>query len=332
MMGIRKISIVGCVLLAAVLMGVVGDSARGASEQGTGIQPVWPPAHADGGPVIRPQKWMTATAPTTADRASFENYERTVTQLAAANILRPQDVLKPLTDTDTQQRLARAKNLIGSQGALTGSWNWPDVQNSVRSFGTVVSLADGSLMMPDDDSAVAMYDQQRHALLLWPSQVRKLNDEEFASTLVHEATHRESDLRSGERSGLTQREINALCNLCADASLMYDFSSEALAFLNQGRWYAARGNEKLIASVRYDHDVLRLAVKAGSGRAEDLEAFGLKVRDYVRNEFMAVQQSQHKPVLKCGVPRVMRGPQKGDFFFPSDIAPEILVPLLDRIQ
>jgi len=230
-----------------------------------------------------------------------------------------------INDRLVLEKIREAKQMIARQANLPGAWNWLRVQGAVHAIGDQIPLRflnQGRVMVP----AIAYYEVRNGNLYVLPDKIKGFPVEFIAGLLVHEATHAVEIGKAVSISGFTREELFALFTVCGDFGRMLAFSEEALAYRNSALWELAWPKAQ---DVEAPESARELMISARRWVAGDLEAAGSFARAL---QMIASIGRLQVDQVQCEPAPIVRGPRSGQLFFPSDIAPEIIVPLLNLVQ
>ncbi len=227
-----------------------------------------------------------------------------------------------------------AQELIRSQGALPHAWAWEHVRASALSVGSRIPLE----LMPDDYALMtgevsgAHYDWRRHRIGIRREYVqggyRELTVEEIAAILIHECTHATYHTEVLEHTGYTRMELEHVLNTCDDTSFMDRFATEALAHVNEQVWIETHPIP-LTPRSRYQHPIYDGAHRWIHEERDSAHAYASTIYRYdgVHGD---APLNGHSAVF-CGPIVVKNSSPLGRRFYPSDVAPELLVDLFDAL-
>lgn len=283
-----------------------------------------PPA--SGGPpgisseaVKRPKFWMKPGDVQAADPGQFAAYERRIQQGARALEKVPRQAYIALTDPDALRRIAEVKALVAATPTLPGAWAWDEVKAVIEGLGTRVALGDGEQSHLESD-AVSEFIPTSNVVLISTVFARTETADKVGSVLIHETTHVVIRQRILALSQLTELELEAIMHMCEDSDYQLRVTNEALAYRNQAKWFNERNLLDILTGSEH-RALYQAAAKAEPGDLASLRAYAGALQIAIGAPSMV-----HRG---CGAPYVMRGPSKGQLFYPSDIASDFLAPFLD---
>jgi hypothetical protein len=237
-----------------------------------------------------------------------------------------------LADEALLAKLRAAQRLVIDQPHLEDAWRWSDVRRAVEQFGNTIPIKAAGPREPLAGVAGFAYEFLNGELVVFPDTLRAGSIEHVAEVLVHEATHVVFARRVLETTKLTPKELTGLCTMCADVDTEVRFATEALAYRNEAVWIDERAPESIDASPIAA--LLRAALDAldGGPGARAVFAAYLRQVDEMSAGPQRAEAAKHHAIGVCGPPVVARGPRHGEYFFPSDVARDFLVPLFDAIE
>jgi len=273
--------------------------------------------------ILRPKHWMGKRMPTMVREKSVKEYEGFLSDLVTKVPLTPFQAVT--LDSETVTRVLKAKSLIERVDHLEGSWKWQDVKRVVAAFGDSVPIVAPSGWVGEKTIFLMGYDELTDRLMVSP----RIMDEDLefvASVLVHEATHAVVSKAEEERTGLTADELTRIMAMCSDYAWIANFSGELLAFKNQARWFLSRDMAPVYI------------VKAGSlaaaimfeANGSGMDAPHARWLEAYLEEYPEAPTFNGEP-FRCSPVIVVRGPRRGQIYVPSDVAPELIVPVLDEL-
>lgn len=316
-------------LWAAMLYGSIalwstGPCERQVSENQTAVTAAPTSVPTPTGPEMnpRPRLWFMGIPAPIKDRPEDAAlYEKLFVDAEKTVLISP-DIGTPMKDEAALGTIAEAQRLILGETPPAAMWQWGEVRQAVADFGRRIPIRDGG----EDPSGlkVSEYDSIHNVLLVFPAQLRRRDAEFAASMLVHEATHVVVYARMREMSSFTLKDLFDLHISCTDFGVLAVSATEYLAFRNQARWSFDRPAGRAALDVHPSQGVLRLALAAESGRDPEYSAYAGFIRSYaMRNGAFAQVHNLCGPVV------MIRGPRRGQFFFPSDLEPRLLVPFFN---
>jgi len=235
----------------------------------------------------------------------------------------------PLDDEAALEKIAQAKKLVAQRAgdSYTKIWDFAEVQRSVAMFGSSIPICK-PLRQMEDATSIAAFDAAQHVLWVWPNAIRNLDPAWIANLLFHEATHVRFKAEALRLSGYTSDELAAIGLACEDFDSIWKFSTEALAFMNQGLWLEqARPDKPPFPD--YFMETLRQGARQAQGDAAALKEFAAHMADYAaRSQANGKRNSSFPRGIKCWPAPVIRGPRRGELFSPTDVAPDRLTPLI----
>lgn len=242
---------------------------------------------------------------------------------------------RPRLDAATAARVADAREHVLAFGAISDAWAWDEVRQAVSELGGTIPWVGPS---PDDSTyagatgAELAYDVLEVEVVVFPAHVRERTRAYLASVLVHEAVHVVFARRLGKLLGLEPAELNALLALCGDTDLAVRFASESLAYLDEAAWVAERDGEALLDA----HPAawfLRPALAHARGGAGAAAPYATVLRDFALEGSRAQGALRlRRPQARCGPPVVTRGPRRGEWLMPVEVAPEVLEALFAALE
>lgn len=210
-------------------------------------------------------------------------------------------------DAASRKKIDAARAHILANPECTTCWMWKDVLSAVKHLDDSVRLARLS-----SKKFMALYFFYTNQLFLNDADLATASTGELAAALVHEMTHRVMWSAVTRHTSFTRDEMLLLLVACIDFWQRDKIADEGVAYWNQVKWTEAAGlntHGKLapgaLAWVHGDSDVGLRKLFA----AEMLTPSGTSK-------------------LSCGPPVIVRGPNRGTYFDPEGLAPEILHPLL----
>ena len=294
----------------------------------TGVHGIAPRQSADSvTPVTmlqRPKIWINQLAPTKPEKDALRTFEK----LASLPYeFEPRREPGP-TDVAVLGLVERAKSRI-TNAAPTNVWELERVKARVAQIGKTVPLF---LLPPTTDArTVLVYDVMNDRVGIKPELLTQAHPDAMAALLFHEATHGAFKQVMLEQVALTGKELFRLSYSCADIDLMISFASEALAWLNQVALcdtFADKG----VCDVHGIGNTLEAARSARAGSATGRRTFGMHLQTMAQQQRIQAIAGLQQQATLCGPPVRLHGARRGTFFFPSDIAPATIVPLLDASQ
>jgi hypothetical protein len=271
--------------------------------------------------IVRPQTWLGKPHPPTPTQDLVRQFKDWYEYAFAEGDVYPKPP-QTTTDREVLTHIEAAKKLIAAQRALTQGWRWPDVQKTVASMGSaklpIEVIHDGP---PGGRGA---YDLMEW-IVIPRAGFLALPIERAAQVIVHEATHALFAQLVTERTGWSGSNLNALCDFCSDFDLGFDVATEALAHVNEVAWWMARNRvpvSELSPSKRQLLDAaaqFRRQTSAAPPFAHLLHAYASEVNSM-----------PGKRVGSFAGPRlILQGRYQGEYFYPSDVDPNLLVPLFN---
>lgn len=272
---------------------------------------------------MRPKRWINKPAPTAPLREDRLVYDKLVRTTPGE--IDPHNG-KILTDPAVLDLIQKAQKLVAAQGKLTGAWSWDEVAQTVASLGKDIQI----VTTPTDDlRATFQYLPVSNSLQISTGSIKKMSLHAIASGLVHESTHVVFLGEALRMTGFTRMEYMWISQRCQDVSIADTFADEAMAYQNQAAWCAADGHACGDSVV--PGSILDTALKAHAGRLEDRRELAQKFATFAVDNSKTACDKVNGMHMTCEPMAIVRGHKRGSFFFPTDVAPEILVPLLDLV-
>jgi hypothetical protein len=210
------------------------------------------------------------------------------------------------------------------------AWAWDEVIDRLGALGTEIpiriplaqaELGCTFLFTLDTNTLFACVDNLQQGLRQAPER-----HVEFEATLAHEMTHAAHLRRIRTYSGFTGLEIKSFQEHCSNLNTQMMYMAETLGNFNGAAYYAAYGSLDAAVSWGTDPTILDIyRLFSGAPGAE---------RNFMRAlvSYVAWAQSHlpPRPSQRCNPMVMLRGPHAGEYFFLSDVTPEI-VPLLEHV-
>ena len=314
-------------LLAAVFLTCVSTDERGVNDQE--IAATRPPPV-----VLRPHTWLGGPLTPRPAPEEIAACEYAMETLAISYHLTNSELV-PVTDPNILRNLAEAQALIALRHHVTEGWRWRDVQTIVAGIGTTYPVvhATGQAL---ERNAIMGWDGQRHVLYVYPNwppdEIDPIN---LAEIIVHEATHELVERSVLDGSAFDADELFRMQIACHDVAVMMSFVTESLAFTNEAAWAVSNPGGPSSYGPTMQTTMLAAASRRGLGdaRRQFAEAMMAYAIDEARDQHReSVSDPRLQREVSCGPPPVLHGARRGEYFLPSDIAPTLIVPLLDNLE
>ena len=276
-------------------------------------------------PPRRPQKWLNEPRPFRPTAEGLEGFAQTI---RASGTYVPTPSV-PVEDRVILEKLQAAQRLVAAHDPVAGMWRGAEVQAVVAEFGNRIPFIHVPGGASPDGHQVYMGYNPQGVLAIGTRVTQAYSVSTLAALLVHEATHAVFLQLFLDRTGLSLPEFMKMISWCRDINLIETFSTEALAYANQQVWC----DLPEYTSDPCHPDVLQdmRTIRAARQDPDALTTFAKFMRSLAYARRNQPERDAQGTVMGCGPPIVQRGPDVGTFFFPSDIAPGYLVPLLDAV-
>jgi|GEM_PF-6017584 len=219
-------------------------------------------------------------------------------------------------------RIKAMRERASSQDCPSTLWQSNEVYRLLghvgdKEFPTVASESSGKR---SDDALV--FSARTSSIQVWP-RVLEDPDERVEQLMIHMATRAVVEREFVRLTGLKTDEVAALREWCSDLGVEFRFASDALALRNEALWLS-RLHERLNRSPDVGKDVmLNAALKSERGTPDGRLSFARALNAYRAKTPAAPGTAAQK----CGRLILTKGPRRGEFVSPMDIASEILRPL-----
>lgn len=233
-----------------------------------------------------------------------------------------------LDQEPTLQRVFQAQQYIQNNPRFALSlWNGQQLLQYLPELGKGIPLLLGSTDR-QGESHVMEYLTYRRAIAVYADFVDTAPVERNAQALVHEVTHHLYQSEVQTATEYTNAEWLVLTVMCAEYSYYFHATTEILAYQNDSAWFEsvrqtlpetqrppAYLHERLFA----EHDPVDIAQYIGKVSRAMVESTERRLAK------LGVKSA------RCGAPAIMRGARRAQRFYPWDIAPERVIPILEHL-
>lgn len=213
-------------------------------------------------------------------------------------------------DAAMRERVELGRKFILAHSECGSCWKWDGVLKSLKDLDGSVRLA-----RLTDKKFIALYFFYTNTLFLNADDLLKATTEEIAASLVHEITHRLVWRAVANHASFTRDEMLLLLIACNDFWQRDKIADEGIAYWNQVTWTESAGlkthGKVLPGTLAWIHG------DTGSGTQKLFAA--------------EVLTPPNTSKLRCGPPVIIRGANRGTYFDPIGLAPDILNPLFAEV-
>jgi len=279
-------------------------------------------------PPTRP-RWLNA--PTAIEgEDSFEDFTTWLKGFMAVAVTKSLDRI-PFNDVATIGKFSEAMDIAISCPEPSRMWHWDQVVETIEAIGTDSPFLDAKASHYTLPEGALSYVSYPEATVFYTTAEAIVSDtpERLAALIVHEATHAVFDREMRRLSGLSIQELALIANQCPDFLSMFLFATESVAFHNQASFMECMGSTDRDRFTGKMGEILSGMIDGFRGDMDVHRHVGTLVQDYISFEIWQQHHERPVPRVTCGPPYIMHDPHRGMRFYPSDVAPDIVVPLME---
>ncbi|MSR84898.1 hypothetical protein EXS71_00425 [Candidatus Uhrbacteria bacterium] len=244
------------------------------------------------------------------------------------------DSVSPLRDQALRAKVDQAKEMILGQPMVQGAWEWPEVQRMIAELDRTIPIVEPPARVANVQGPIMGYDGGADRLMIWPTMVARESAEEISHHLVHEITHGIVKRKMMDALHVYQDSFGKLAMTCQDLDGTLLVVTEALAYTNQASWIASRPNlRSLLTTPVLDGSMSRQGQQmafAASQSKSAIPAFAEFLKSYKDMSNTSVRRRSPIAIRTCGPPIAIDGPRKGEYVYPTELNPPLLIPLLNH--